>query len=61
MISSVIQIIVGILVWKVVPDWIKVKGRKKKNFVKLCLNILGVVIIIFGIISFLKWIFSLIS
>jgi hypothetical protein len=61
MVSAIIQIVVGLLIWKIVPDWINVKGRKKKNFIKLCLNILGVVIIIFGIISFIRWIFTLIS
>lgn len=56
--SSVIQIIVGLLVWKIVPDWIQVKGRKSKNFIKLCLNIIGVIVIIFGIISLLKILIS---
>jgi hypothetical protein len=59
MISSVIQIIVGLLVWKIVPDWIQVKGRKQKDLIKICLNILGVIIIIFGIVSLLRSLFSL--
>jgi uncharacterized membrane protein len=59
MIASVVQIIVGLIVWKLVPDWIQVKGRKNKNLLKICLNIVGVLIIIFGIVSLLKSLFSL--
>lgn len=58
MIGAVIQIIVGLLVWKMVPDWIEVKGRKQKNFIRLCLNIAGIVIILFGIVALLKALFS---
>ncbi len=58
MISSIIQIIVGLLVWKIVPDWIEVKSRKSKNVVKIILNILGIIIILFGIVSLLKILFS---
>lgn len=58
MISSVIQIIIGLLVWKIVPDWIEVKSRKSKNLIKLCLNIIGIIIIIFGIVHLLKSLFS---
>jgi hypothetical protein len=58
MISSIIQIFVGLLVWKLVPDWIDVKSRKSKNLVKIILNILGIVIILFGIVSFIKVLFS---
>lgn len=61
MISSVIQIIVGLLVWKVVPNWIEVKSRKSKNLVKIILNILGIIIILFGIVSLLKSVFSLLQ
>lgn len=59
MILSIIQIIVGLLVWKIVPGWIQIKGRKNKNLVKLCLNIVGIVIILLGIVSLLKALFSL--
>lgn len=59
MISSIIQIIIGLLVWKIVPDWIEVKSRKSKNFIRLSLNIIGIVIILFGIVSLLKAFFSM--
>lgn len=59
MIPSIIQIVVGLLIWKIVPDWIEVKSRKSKNLVKVILNILGVIIILFGIVSLLKSIFSM--
>ena len=58
MISSIIQIIVGLLVWKIVPDWIEVKSRKSKNLVKIILNIIGIIIILFGIVSLIKTLFS---
>jgi len=60
MMSSFLQIIVGFLVWKIVPGWIEVKSRKSKNLVKFILNILGVIIILFGIVSLLKSIFSMV-
>jgi hypothetical protein len=59
MISSIIQIIIGLLVWKIVPDWIEVKSRKNKNMIRLSLNIIGVVIILFGIVSLIKSLISM--
>ncbi len=58
MISSVIQIIIGLLVWKIVPDWIEVKNRKSKSLVKLSLNIIGIIIILFGIVHLIRSLFS---
>ena len=58
MISSIIQIIVGLLIWKIVPDWVEVKSRKSKSSIRLSLNIIGIVIILFGIVSLLRSLFS---
>ena len=58
MISSIIQIIVGLLIWKIVPDWVEMKSRKSKSSIRLSLNIIGIVIILFGIVSLLRSLFS---
>lgn len=51
MISTIIQIILGLFIWKVVPGWIEFGERKIREFIQLCCNIIGVVLVIFGIIG----------
>ena len=58
MVASLIQIVVGLIVWKLAPGWIQSGSRKSRDFVKLCLNIIGIVIVIFGVVSLIKALLS---
>ena len=58
MVSSLIQIVIGLIVWKLAPGWVQSGSRKSRDFVKLCLNIIGIVIVIFGIVSIIKTLLS---
>jgi len=59
MASSIIMIIVGLLIWKIVPGWIQNGSRKNKNRTKLGLNILGILIVVLGIVSLFKTLISI--
>ena len=58
MVSALIQIVVGLLIWKIAPGWVQSGNRKSRDFVKLCLNIIGIVIAVFGIIFLFKALLS---
>ena len=53
MIVAVVKIILGLFIWRIVPGWIEFGTAKARSFVQLCLNIIGIVIVISGIISLL--------
>lgn len=53
-ISSIVTIIVGLLVTFVVPEWVKFGDKKSRNFIRLVINVIGILIIISGAISFFR-------
>ncbi|MEI6140606.1 MAG: hypothetical protein WCP85_15160 [Mariniphaga sp.] len=59
MLPSLVQIVVGLIVWKLAPGWIQSGSRKSRAFFKLCLNIIGIVIVIFGVVSIIKEVLSI--
>lgn len=54
MVGAIVKIIIGLFIWKIVPGWIEFGSSKTRSFVQLCLNIIGVVVVIAGIISLLR-------
>lgn len=54
MIGTIIQIIIGLLVWKVVPGWIEYGNKKLRDFIQLCCNIIGIILVISGCISLIR-------
>ena len=54
MIGSIIQIVLGLLLWKIIPGWIEYGDRKTREFIKLCCNIVGIIILLLGIISLFR-------
>lgn len=54
MFGSIIQIIIGLLVWKLVPGWIEYGDRKVRDFIQLCCNIIGISLVIFGAIGLIR-------
>lgn len=47
-INALIDIVIGLVIWKLVPQWITFgTGRTRSTFRTLC-NIIGVVIVLYG-------------
>lgn len=57
MIGSIITILLGLLVWLKVPDWITHGPTKVRQWVQLGCNILGIIITISGSLSLLRILF----
>lgn len=57
MINAIIKIIIGVVLWKLVPGWIQYGNRKVREAIQLVCNILGIVIVIAGVISIIKYLF----
>ncbi|MCH4156282.1 MAG: hypothetical protein LKF31_08265 [Muribaculaceae bacterium] len=55
MVSAIIEIIIGVLIWKVGPKCIEQGKPSTRNTIKLIMNIVGVLIMICGIVSLIKW------
>ena len=53
-VSPIITIIFGLLVAFVFPEWIKFGDKKSRKFVQLVLNVIGLLIIVSGAISFIR-------
>lgn len=59
--SPIIQIIIGLLVWKLVPGWIEYGDRKVREFIKLCCNIVGIIFVLFGTINLIRQLMGVLS
>ena len=53
-VTPIVTIIIGLLVAFVLPEWVKFGDKKSRNFVRLLINIIGIMIIISGAISFIR-------
>jgi len=49
----IFQIIIGLLLWKLVPRWIEYGDRKTREYIKLGCNIFGIILVVLGIVSIL--------
>lgn len=47
-IGNIIEIVIGFVIWKIVPRWITEGGKSVRNVIKLICNILGVIIVLHG-------------
>lgn len=54
MISSIVRIVIGLLIWKIVPGWIEFGTPQARSFIQLCCNIVGIIMVISGIISLIR-------
>ncbi len=48
MVSAIIEIILGIIVWKMVPGWITEGKKKNRDIIKLACNIIGIIMVLAG-------------
>ena len=51
MISAVIEIVIGLIVWKMVPGWITEGNKSARDDIKLACNIIGILLVIAGCYS----------
>lgn len=50
MMGGIIQIVLGLFLWKVVPGWIEYGSTSVRDFIRLIFNIVGVILTIAGVI-----------
>lgn len=48
MIPALIEIILGIIVWKMVPGWITEGKKDIRDIIKLACNIIGIILVLAG-------------
>lgn len=48
MVSAIIEIIIGLVIWKMVPGWITEGNKSTRDIIKLACNIIGVILVIVG-------------
>lgn len=48
MISAIIEIILGVVVWKMVPGWITEGKKSVRESLKLVCNIIGIILVLAG-------------
>lgn len=51
MVSSIIKIVIGLVIWKMVPSWITEGNKSTRDVVKLACNIIGIILVIAGCYS----------
>lgn len=51
MVSAIIEIILGLVIWKMVPGWITEGKKKVRDIIKLACNIIGIIMVIAGCYS----------
>lgn len=51
MVSAIIEIILGLVIWKMVPRWITEGKKNIRDIIKLVCNIIGVIMVIAGCYS----------
>ncbi len=53
--SAIVSIVVGLLFWRFVPKWIKYGKKKTRQKIQFWCNIIGIVLMLFGIISLVRY------
>lgn len=54
MIGSIIEIIIGLVIWKIVPSWITEGSKSAKDMIRLVCNIIGIIVVIVGCLSLVR-------
>ena len=53
MTSAIIEIILGAIIWKLLPSWISFNSKGAREVVQLVCNIIGVALLLIGVVSFI--------
>ena len=54
MISAIIEILLGVFIWRVVPGWITSGSKGARDTIGLVCNIVGIIILIAGCLQLLR-------
>lgn len=54
MTHAIVEIVIGLCLWMVVPGWITQGKKKTRDTIKLICNIVGVLLVLLGAISLVK-------
>lgn len=57
MIHAIILVIIGYIVWKFIPGKITAGSRKMRSYIDLGAQILGILLMLSGIVKFIKYLF----
>lgn len=60
MIPAIIKIIIGLVIWKMVPGWITEGNKSVRDVIKLVCNIMGIILVIAGCYSLIMTLISFI-
>lgn len=58
MIGAIVEIIFGIVIWQLVPEWITEGDKNVRNAIKLICNIVGVILLLVGCYSLVMSLFG---
>lgn len=56
MADAIIKILIGYVLWRIVPKWITYGNKKTRERIQLALNIVGVLLVLLGAISIVRYI-----
>lgn len=48
MVSSILKIIIGLFIWKIVPGWITQGKKNVRDVIKMACNIIGIIMVLAG-------------
>ena len=51
MTTAIIKIVLGLVIWKIVPGWITEGNKSVRDIIKLACNIIGVIMVLAGCYS----------
>ena len=54
MINAIIKILLGYLLARVIPQWIKYGNKKTRAYLQLICNVVGIILVILGVVSLIK-------
>lgn len=61
MASTIILIVFGLVIWKIVPGWITEGKKKVRDTIKLVCNIVGIIMVLAGCYSLFFYLTSIVG
>lgn len=58
MANAIINFIIGVILIKYVPGWIKYGDKKVRNNIQLVVTVVGVLFLLAGIVSIIRFVFG---
>lgn len=57
MVSMIISVAIGLVLWLFVPGWVKIKSKRERDIFRVICMVLGIVIALGAVITFIKSLF----